>query len=61
MTTDANQVSELPLSPQDLTADDIDNLMRLLGRVELKGAEARVYVGLELKLAAMRKGLTPPG
>lgn len=46
------------MSPE-LTAVDIDNLIALLGRVELKGSEAKVYVGLEMKLAVLKRTLAP--
>ncbi len=40
-----------------LDATDVDNLQKLLGRVELKGSEARIYVGLELKLNAIKQAV----
>ncbi len=45
------------VNPQ-LTTQDIDNIIAFLGRVELKGSEARVYVGLEMKLAVLRRVLS---
>lgn len=41
----------------ELDAQDVGNILNLLGRVELKGSEAHAFVTAEMKLKMLLKNL----